>query len=280
MCFRSRDLVQNFFLPFLIVALALSLSCTLRGRAKQARKLRVCADPNNLPFSNRRLEGFENKIAGLLAHELAAEVEYTWWAQRRGFIRNTLKAGACDLVMGVPSSLEMAQTTAPYYRSTYVFVYRRESGLKIVSFDDPALRKLKVGVHLIGDDGANAPPAHALARRGMVESVRGYTVYGDYAEENPPARIIDAVASGEIDVAIAWGPLAGYFAKRQSVPLEIANVSPQIDPPSLPFVYDISIGVRHGERAFKEELERALERRREVIAKILDDYGVPRAGGL
>jgi ABC-type amino acid transport substrate-binding protein len=114
----------------------------------------------------------------------------------------------------------------------------------------------------------------------MVENVRGYTVYGDYAEENPPARIIDAVASGEIDVAIAWGPLAGYFAKRQSVPLEIANVSPQIDPPSLPFVYDISIGVRHGERAFKEKLERALERRREVIAKILDDYGVPRAGGL
>src|SRR4029453_8022024 len=141
-----------------------------------------------------------NRIADLLARELGARVEYTWWAQRRGFIRNTLKTGTCDLVMGVPSGFEMAQTTAPYYRSTYVFVYRRDGGVKIGSFDDPALRRLKVGVQVIGDDGGNAPPAHALAGRGIVRNVRGYTVYGDYAEESPPARIIDAVASGEIDV--------------------------------------------------------------------------------
>ncbi|HZS04515.1 MAG TPA: substrate-binding domain-containing protein [Blastocatellia bacterium] len=254
-------------------------SCARRSEAGPARKLRVCADPNNLPFSNQRLEGFENKIAGLLARDLNAEVEYTWWAQRRGFIRNTLKARACDVVMGVPSGFEMAQTTAPYYRSTYVFVYRQDSGLKVGSFDDPVLHKVKIGVQVIGDDGANAPPAHALSNRGIVGNVRGYTVYGDYAQENPPARIIDAVVNGEIDVAVVWGPLAGYFAHRQPVALELVPVSPQIDPPSLPFTYDISLGVRRGEGAFRQELEAALERRRAEIDRILDEYNVPRING-
>jgi mxaJ protein len=263
----------------LLVAVLLSVSCARQGDARQVRKLRVCADPNNLPFSNRRLEGFENRIAALLAAELGAEVEYTWWAQRRGFVRNTLRAGACDLIVGVPSGFELAQTSAPYYRSTYVFVYRKDSGLKITSFDDPILKQLKVGVQVIGDDGANSPPAHALGQRGIVGNVRGYTVYGDYAQENPPARIIDAVAAGEVDVAVAWGPLAGYFAKRQNVPLEIAPVSPQIDLPFLPFIYDISLGVRRGETAFREELEGALDRRRAEVEKILDEYGVPHAGG-
>jgi quinoprotein dehydrogenase-associated probable ABC transporter substrate-binding protein len=242
------------------------------------RKLRVCADPNNLPFSNQRQEGFENKIADLLARDLNAGVEYTWWVQRRGFIRNTLKAGKCDVVMGVPTEFEMALTTAPYYRSTYVFVTRKDSGWKVASFDDRALRRAKIGVQVIGDDGANAPPAHALSRRGIVQNVRGYTVYGDYAEDSPPARIVDAVADGDIDVAVVWGPLAGYFAKRRNGRLELAPVSPQMDSPSLPFVYDISLGVRRGDRAFKEELEAALTRRRADVERILDEYGIPRVG--
>src|SRR5207237_10170955 len=188
--------------------------------------LRVCADPNNLPFSNDRGQGFENRIAELVARDLHKKLEYTWWAQRRGFIRNTLKAGACDVVVGVPASFELAATTAPYYRSSYVFVYRKDKKLSVNSFDDPVLRKLKVGVQMIGDDGANTPPAHALASRGVVENVRGYTVYGDYAQPNPPARIIDAVARGDVDVAVAWGPLAGYFARRERVPLAVVPVSP------------------------------------------------------
>jgi quinoprotein dehydrogenase-associated probable ABC transporter substrate-binding protein len=246
------------------------------GQARAARRLRVCADPNNLPFSNDRLEGFENKIAELIARELGAELDYTWWAQRRGFIRNTLKAGECDLVIGAPSSFELALTTAPYYRSTYVFVYRKESGLSISSLDDPVLRKLKIGVQLIGDDYANSPPAHALARRGVVGNLKGYTVYGDYSQPNPPARIIDGVVAGEIDVAIVWGPLAGYFAKQRGVALEIVPVSPQIDQPFLPFVYDISMAVRREEEAFKEEIEAVVERNRKEIEEILDQYGVPR----
>ena len=238
--------------------------------------LRVCADPNNLPFSNERGEGFENKIAELLAHDLNERVEYTWWAQRRGFFRNTLKSGACDVVMGVPAGFEMALTTKPYYRSTYVFLYRKDRGLKINSLDDPALKTLRIGVQIIGDDFTNAPPAHALTRRHIVENVRGYTVYGDYSQQNPPARIVDAVAKGDIDLAIVWGPLAGYFAKQSPVPMEVVPVSPQIDQPFLPFVFDISMGVRRGDQDFKDQVEQLMEKRRADIDRILEEYRVPR----
>jgi mxaJ protein len=243
---------------------------------RQTHVLKVCADPNNLPFSNERGEGFENKIAELVARDMGAKVEYTWWAQRRGFFRNTLKAGLCDLVAGVPSGLEMAQTTSPYYRSTYVFVYRKASGLDVHSFDDPVLRKIKIGVQMVGDDFSNTPPAHALTNRHIVGNVRGYTLYGDYSKPNPPAEIVAAVARGEVDVAVVWGPLAGYFAPKQKVPLAVVPVSPQVDVPFLPFVYDISMGVRRGDNAFRDEIEEVLERRREEIERILDEYGVPR----
>ncbi|HEX8720029.1 MAG TPA: substrate-binding domain-containing protein [Pyrinomonadaceae bacterium] len=244
---------------------------------RPAGVLRVCADPNNLPFSNERGEGFENKIAELLAADLHERLEYTWWAQRRGFFRNTLRAGACDVVVGVPSSFELAATTAPYYRSTYVFVYRKGRGVSVRSFDDAVLRDVRVGVQLVGDDGANTPPAHALAARGVVQNVRGYTLYGDYREPNPPARIVEAVAKGEVDVGVVWGPLAGYFAPRQRVPLEVVPVSPQFDLPFLPFVYDISMGVRRGDEGLRLKLEEFLARRRPDIERILDRYGVPRA---
>jgi quinoprotein dehydrogenase-associated probable ABC transporter substrate-binding protein len=248
------------------------------ARAEPRWTLRVCADPNNLPFSNEKREGFENKLADLIAADLGASVDYTWWAQRRGFIRNTLNEGLCDVVMGVPASFELAAVTRPYYRSTYVFVYRKNAGIAVRSFDDPVLRSLRLGVQIIGDDYANTPPAHALANRGIVGNVRGYTVYGDYREDNPPARIIEAVAMGDIDVAIAWGPLAGYFATRQSVPLAIVPVSPQVDLPFLPFVYDIALGVKRGNDSLRTRLDAVLVRRRSDIDRLLDRYGLPRAG--
>ena len=240
--------------------------------------LRVCADPNNLPFSNQKQEGFENKIAALVAREMNLPVEYTWWAQRRGFVRNTLKAGLCDVVVGMPSGYELALTTQPYYRSTYAFVYRKGRGLNVTSFDDPVLRNVRVGVQLIGDDFANAPPAHALTNRHIVENVVGYSIYGDYARANPPSQIIEAVARGDVDVAVAWGPLAGYFAKRQRVPLAVVPVSPQVDLPHLPFVFDISMGVRRGDNAMRDKLDEIINRDRAEIEKILDEYGVPRVG--
>jgi mxaJ protein len=178
--------------------------------------------------------------------------------------------------MGVPASFELAATTRPYYRSTYVFVTRSDRDLNIASFDDPQLHELSVGVQMIGDDGANSPPAHALANRGIVNNVRGYTVYGDYKRDNPPAQIIDAVLNREIDVAVAWGPLAGYFGMKHHGKLAIKPVSPEIDLPYLPFTYDISIGVRRGEDRLKDIIEQILDRRRADIDAILASYKVPR----
>jgi mxaJ protein len=258
---------------------AVSGACA-RGEGDEAatttRELRVCADPNNLPFSNEREEGFENRLAELVAAEMGAVVRYTWWAQRRGFIRNTLRAHACDVVIGVPTSYELVLATQPYYRSTYVFLYRADRGIDVRSFDDDVLRRVKVGVHVIGDDYANPPPAHALASRGVVQNVVGYSIYGDYSTPDPPARLVDAVANGEVDVASIWGPFAGYFARRHAAKLEIVPVSPEIDLPFLPFVFDIGMGVRRDDQALKDELDEILERKADAIDALLAEYGVPR----
>ncbi|MDB5296949.1 MAG: quinoprotein dehydrogenase-associated transporter substrate-binding protein [Phycisphaerales bacterium] len=243
------------------------------------RVIRVSADPNNLPFSNDKLEGFENKIADLIASDLGARIEYVWRAQRRGFFRMALKEKECDLVLGVPAGFERALTTVPYYRSGYVFVARQGSpGAAVRSLDDPALRSLKVAVQLAGDDGADTPPAHALAARHVVDNMVGFTLYGDYAEPNPPARIVDAVARGDADVAMVWGPLAGYFAGRQpGGALELAPVTPERDPTSgLRFTFDIAMGVRRPDKAFRDELNAVLARRQPDIDRILDVYHVPR----
>jgi mxaJ protein len=243
--------------------------------------LRVCADPNNMPFSNARGAGFENRIAALVAREMGRPIAYTWWAQRRGFIRSTLRAGQCDLVAGIPTSSELALVTRPYYRSTYVFVQRRDRRWRspITSFDDPALKRLRIGVQFIGDDYSNTPPAHALAARGIVRNVKGYSIYGDYSKPDPQAAILDAVVDDSIDVAVVWGPLAGYFATTSRVPLAITPVSPQIDVPFLPFVFDISMGVRRTDPALRNTVNGILVRRRAGIDSILDAYGVPRLNG-
>jgi mxaJ protein len=234
------------------------------------RELRVCSDPNNLPFSNDRGEGFENKIAELLARSLDAHLQYTWWAQRRGFLRNTLEAKSCDVVMGVPAQADNVLPTRPYYRSSYVFVWRR-GGRAVRSLDDPALRGLRIGVPVVGDDGANPPPVHALGRRGIVDNVVGFSVYGDYASPNPPLRIMDALARRQIDVAVVWGPLAGSFARD----VQIAPVTPSSDA-GLPFVFAISLGVRRGDVQRQRELDAVLVQRRAEVERILDAFRVPR----
>jgi mxaJ protein len=242
----------------------------------EPRVLRVAADPNNLPFSNERREGFENKIVELVAADLGATVEYLWRAQRRGFFRETLKEQRADLVASVPRGFDLALTTAPYYRSTYVFVFRAERGMPPRSFDDPALRKLTIGVQMIGDDFANTPPAHALSRRGIVDNVRGFTIYGDYRESNPPARIIDAVVRGEIDVACVWGPLGGYFARQHGNALVVIALPSRDTASAQPLAFDICMGVRKGNVALRAELDAALARKRAEIDAILAEYGVPR----
>ena len=241
----------------------------------QDNSFRVCADPNNLPFSNKAGEGLENKLAEFIASKLGKPLSYTWWAQRRGFIRSTLKAGSCDVIMGVPPGLAMVEATHPYYRSTYVFVSRADRHYGISSLKDPRLRELKIGVQLIGDDGYNTPPAHVLSDEGMVRNIVGFTVYGDYSQPNPPARIIDAVEKGSIDIAAVWGPLAGYFAEHSPEALEVTPIADGDSFRPFVFQYDIAIGVRKGNGELRDAIDRVLSEYREDVDRLLADYGIP-----
>lgn len=245
------------------------------GRAHAKEPLRVCADPNNLPFSNDKGAGFENRIATLLARDMGTTVEFSWRPQMRGFVRKGLKAGACDVYMGVPASFGPLLTTAPYYRSTYVMVYRAGGPVHVRSLDDRALRTLKVGVHMIGDDYQNTPPAQALAARGMIDNVRGFPIVDDYSKPNPQARILEALERGEIDVAIVWGPFAGYFAKLAPSPLTIVPLAPSTDRSGQRFAFDIAMGLRRTDTSLARTLDTLLVRERPAIHKILSDYGVP-----
>lgn len=241
-----------------------------------ARVLRVCADPNNMPFSNARGEGFENRVAEILAEDLGARVETTWWAQRRGFFRNTLDAGRCDVVVGVPVRFDRARTTRPFYRSVYVFASRADRHLRVESLDDPRLRTMRIGVPLAGDDGVNPPPERALARRGIVDGVVGYTLYGDYSRQTPAAELLDAAVRGDVDVAIVWGPLAGWYAKEHPGELSIAPIRPEADEDGTPFAFSLGVGVRRRDAALGQELDAALGRHAAEIDALLDEYGVPR----
>jgi quinoprotein dehydrogenase-associated probable ABC transporter substrate-binding protein len=258
-----------------VIALALLFACPALALAQAKAPLRVCSDPQNMPFSNQKLEGFENRIASLIAKELGTTVSYIWWGQRRGFIRNTMNAtlqeGRCDVVIGVPEGYDLVSTTPPYYRSTYVFVYPKGKGIAVKSLDDAILKKLKIGVHLLGDDYTNPPPVHELSKRGVVDNVVGFGTF--YSADNPPSTIIDAVATGKVDLAIVWGPIAGYYAARQRVPLELVPVpSGKGD---LPFAFNISMGVKKGNDALKARVEAVRRERSAEIAAILKEYGVP-----
>jgi len=237
--------------------------------------LRVCADPNNMPFSNQQRQGFENRIASLVAHDLGQPLAYTWSPQRRGFIRNTLNAGQCDVVIGVPAQFGLLQTTQPYYRSAYAFVSRRDRHLRVRSFDDGRLRQLTIGIQITGDDYANPPAAQALAARQLARNVRGYTVYGDYSKPDPQRDVVDAVADGRVDIAVVWGPLAGYYSRREPAPIDVVPVISDPDRPTLPFAFAIAMGVRREDTTLREALDRVIARRGPDIRRILASYGVP-----
>jgi mxaJ protein len=258
------------------VALAALVAATMAGGPRAAMtQLKVCADPYNLPFSNDREEGFENKIAQVVARELNASVINYWWPHRRGFVRNSLSAGNCDVIIGVPVGFDPVATTKPYYRSTYYFVYRADRGLQIRSLDDTALKRLRIGVNLIGYDATNTPPAHALAPRGVV----GLVGFGNFLNPDPaadqPQDIIEAVAKDSIDVAIVWGPKAGYWVKRQPVPLTMVALPDSDLVSGMPFAFSMAMGVRHRDRALRAQLDSVIDRRRGDLVAILKEYNVP-----
>ncbi|HKN66117.1 MAG TPA: substrate-binding domain-containing protein [Gemmatimonadaceae bacterium] len=241
--------------------------------------LRVCADPNNLPFSNIKQEGFENALARLIARELGDTLEYFWWPQRRAWVRHSVGDGKCDVAMGVPTAFEPMTTTRPYYRSTYVFVSRADRHYEIHSLDDPRLKQLRIGLHFIGTDYSNPPPAHALGARGIVRNVVGYSIYGTFTDPNPPARLLDAVARGDVDVAIVWGPLAGYFASREPTPLALTPLDSPVDQRTgTVFEFPISVGVRRGDTQLRDAIQRVLDRRSSTVNAILAKFGVVRSG--
>jgi mxaJ protein len=266
-------------LRIVATALAASLGVVLLAAAAMAEAapdLVVCADPNNLPFSNRARQGFENEIIELVAKDLGRPVRYVWWAQRRGYARNTLDESLCDVWPGLAVGVDAAATTLPYYRSTYVFISRADTNLGLLTLDDPRLKNAAIGVQMIGNDSMNTPPAHAIASRGIIENVHGYMVYGDYSRANSPAAIIEAVTHRKIDVGLVWGPVAGYFANRSIVPLRIEAVTPASDP-RWPMTFAISMGVRRGNRELLEQINASLQREQSGIRAILQAYHVPLA---
>lgn len=253
-------------------ALAWILCC---ASAFAAAPLRVCADPNNLPFSNRQQQGFENQIAALIARDMGTSVTYYWFRQGESFFEKTLDRGVCDVVMSVPTGMQGTATTHPYYRSGYVFVTRKDRNLSIGSFDDPRLRTLKIGVHVLGEEDDSLPPVQAFTSRGLVRNLVGFSIFGNLNEENPPSDLIRAVADGQVDMAVAWGPMAGYFAQQSKVPLLLTPVGSDDMHPYLPFAFDIGIGVREQDVALRQKLDAELSRRQAEIQQILRTYGVP-----
>jgi quinoprotein dehydrogenase-associated probable ABC transporter substrate-binding protein len=228
--------------------------------------LRVCADANNLPFSNDKGEGFENKIAELLAADLGIPVHYTWFPDTVGFIRNTLSARKCDLIIGTVAGNNLVQNTNPYYRSSYAFIYRQDVH-PVTSIDDPALQADSIGIV------AGTPPATLLAQRGLLANLRSYQLLVDTRFNSPARDLSHDVATGAIDVGILWGPIAGYFAKQETPPLVVAPLKAQQGPMQLDF--RITMGMRPNEPEWKRTINTLIRKNQKEIDKILLDYGVP-----
>ncbi|MCG5238754.1 quinoprotein dehydrogenase-associated putative ABC transporter substrate-binding protein [Azospirillum doebereinerae] len=251
---------------FVAPAIALSVQPATAIEAADREAVRICADANLLPFSNDRLEGFENEIARLIGEDLQRPVVYFWWPQTIGFVRNTLRARQCDLVMGTASGEEQMQNTNPYYRTVYALVYRTASGIRAESLADPSLREARIGI-------VERTPAATLMRRYGLTKTEPYQLNTDTRANNPAKDAIDDVASGRTDAAVIWGPIAGYHAARQAEPLTVVPLVKEGAASHLQF--DISMGIRADEPEWKHWLNGFIARRQGDIDGILLRYHVP-----
>lgn len=252
------------------VAYGFALGVSLTACAAP-RELRVCADPDNLPYSNRAEQGFENRIATLVAHELGDEIRYYWLPQWRGYARKTLQQHRCDLIPGIAQADESVLATDAYYRGTFAFVYARERFPGLASLDDARLRSARIGVQVVGIDATPTPAARALARRGIVDNVVGYPVMG----ETPSAkRIVDALADGVLDVGIVWSPQPGYFIAQRDLALDVVPIRRGFDDPPLDFA--IAMGVRRDDVVLQRAVNASLAHLAPQIDAVLSDYAVTR----
>lgn len=232
------------------------------------RAFRVCADPANLPFSNKAGEGYENRIAELFAEKLGLPLEYTWYPQATGFIRNTLRDAKCDVVIGYAQGHELVLNTNHYMVSAYALVTRPDGALAdVTSLTDPALKGRTLGVV------AGSPPATHLARNGLIANARPYALTVDTRIESPARTMIEDVRSGEIDAAVVWGPIGGYYAQAAEPALKVTPLLDEELPPKL--FYRITMGVRQGELEWKRKLNSLIRRNQDQIDAILTEYGVP-----
>ena len=241
---------------------------TLPGELVDSTKFRVCADPDNLPYSNKAGEGFENKIAELLASELGREVAYSWYPSTVGFVRNTLAARVCDVVIGVPTTNELMQNTNPYYRSTYALIQRTDAEPRVITLDDPALKTMRIG------GVANTPPVTLLAQQGLIGNLAPYQLMADTRYDHPAQEMVHDVESGMIDIAVVWGPIGGYFAKQANGALIVTPLSAEEGSP-VRLDFRMSMGLRRGEPVWKDQLNSLLKAHQPAIEAILMDYGVP-----
>ena len=230
--------------------------------------LRVCADPNNLPFSNEKGEGFENKFVELLAQRLDRKLAYVWYPQSVGFVRNTLGAHRCDVIPGFPQGDELVQSTNPYYRTAYAFVVRPGDGLDdLDTLADPRLKTKRIGTV------AGTPPATYLAVNGLMEKAKPYPLVVDTRVESSAVAMMADLESREIDVAIMWGPMAGYYAKRANPPMRVTLLTKDAGGPQL--AYRIAMGVRPTDQNWKRLLNRLIAENRADIDRLLLGFGVP-----
>jgi mxaJ protein len=237
-------------------------------RVPKDNEFKVCADPNNLPFSNEKQEGFENKIAKVLADDLKKELSFQFWPDRFGFIRNTLKAQRCDVIIGTGSAVDMVKTTKAYYRSGHVWIYRKDSGYNIKDWNSPDLRKAVIGIV------DKSPVSVSLHANDLMANAKPYRLMRDLTKD--PGQLVTHVAEGKIDIAVMWGPIGGYFAKKSSIPMEVVLI-PEFEDTKLSgkTYWNISAAVRYGEKDRLKMLEDALDRNKDKILKILDEFGIP-----
>jgi quinoprotein dehydrogenase-associated probable ABC transporter substrate-binding protein len=255
----------------LLLAGAVSLSAQ-RPAPMQTGILRVCADPDNMPFSDSTGAGLENKVAELMAKTWNSKLEYVWWAAPRGMMR-MLNGFYCDVTIQMPVLSDMAGVTKPYFRTSYVMVQRKDAPHQVNSLDDPALKTMKIGVHLFAADGENTPPAMALSSHGVVGNLVGFsTTY--IGGMNKPEDIVRAVEDKTIDIAIVWGPIAGYYAKRIGADLLLTPVDNDTVS-GIPFVYSMGMATRRREREFKDSLQKFITSKAPEIQSLLQQYGIP-----